>query len=131
MKCPCEACKAKRAVVIQKRRTQKAYYEQALRALEVTAASEKNAWEQVKQLRDLQALGRNDAHLQTRNETMKQLEWTCGDGKRVKIMHMETAHLFYAIAKGYRSEYPDSLSRKLGLRALCAEAQYRLQSGAL
>lgn len=52
--------------------------------------------------------------------------WTCGDGKRVPINEMSDSHLFYALAKARRSEYPDSWSRQVGVQALEGEALRRL-----
>ena len=53
-------------------------------------------------------------------------EWTTGDGSRVKVQAMADAHLFFAIAKAYRAESPDSRSRATGIDALKAEAMRRL-----
>ena len=52
--------------------------------------------------------------------------WTCGDGRRVRVRTMSDAHLFYAIAKAGRGEYPDSYSRKTGVATLEREALRRL-----
>jgi hypothetical protein len=52
--------------------------------------------------------------------------WTTGDGTRVRVQAMSDSHLFYAIAKGRRGEYPDSYSRRTGIRALEVEALRRL-----
>jgi hypothetical protein len=66
--------------------------------------------------------------VKVRTETKKseQAMWTCGDGKRVKVRDMTDSHLFFAIAKGRRGEYPDSVTRKAGVEALEAEALRRL-----
>lgn len=52
--------------------------------------------------------------------------WTCGDGKRIPVKSMTDSHLFFAIAKAFRDEYPDSKSRADGVAALKAEAARRL-----
>lgn len=56
----------------------------------------------------------------------KLTEWTCGDGKRVRVSEMNDSHLFYAIAKAFRQEYPDARTREVGIDALKAEALRRL-----
>src|SRR5687767_1112431 len=52
--------------------------------------------------------------------------WTIGDGTRVRVQAMSDSHLFYALVKAGRGEYPDSYSRRTGIRALEVEALRRL-----
>lgn len=52
--------------------------------------------------------------------------WTTGDGSRVRVDAMSDSHLFYAIAKARRGEYPDTYSRKVEISTLEAEALRRL-----
>jgi hypothetical protein len=114
-RCVCEACKAERAARLEARddrRTRKVF--QAA----VTAVGD---YERVNE-RAL-TLGREALKMIDRHQFA---EWTCGDGRRVKVREMENAHLFYAIAKGMRNEYPCSLSRKTGIEALRAEAVRRI-----
>jgi hypothetical protein len=54
--------------------------------------------------------------------------WTSGDGSRVQVSEMSEAHLHYALAKGARGDYPDSASRRTGVRALKIEAFRRLRN---
>jgi hypothetical protein len=63
--------------------------------------------------------------LQT-DSTDRYATWTCSDGRRVPVRTMSDSHLFYAIAKARRGEYPDSYSRKTGVEALEREALRRL-----
>ncbi len=53
-------------------------------------------------------------------------EWTQGDGSRIRVGMMTDQHLHYALAKAYRGEYPDYVSRRTGIAALKAEAARRL-----
>lgn len=55
-------------------------------------------------------------------------KWTTGDGSRVEVCTMTNSHLFYALAKAQRGEYPDSASRATGVRALKIEAFRRLRN---
>jgi hypothetical protein len=52
--------------------------------------------------------------------------WTTGDGSRVPVKAMSDSHLFYALAKAKRGEYPDSYSRKVQVGTLESEALRRL-----
>jgi hypothetical protein len=52
--------------------------------------------------------------------------WTTGDGGRVPVAGMSDSHLFYALAKARRGEYPDTYSRKVEVRTLEAEVLRRL-----
>lgn len=52
--------------------------------------------------------------------------WTTGDGSRVRVDAMSDSHLFYALAKARRGEYPDTYSRKVEVSALEAEVLRRL-----
>lgn len=52
--------------------------------------------------------------------------WTTGDGSRVPVASMTDSHLFYALAKARRGEYPDTYSRKVEVSTLEAEALRRL-----
>ncbi len=54
--------------------------------------------------------------------------WTAGDGARIQVGAMTHSHLFYALAKAGRGEYPDSASRQTGVRALQLEAFRRLRN---
>lgn len=54
--------------------------------------------------------------------------WTSQDGSRKKVAAMTDAHLFYALAKCCRGEYPDAESRATGVRALKIEAFRRLRN---
>ena len=54
--------------------------------------------------------------------------WTPGDGSRVQVSAMTDQHLHYALAKATRGEYPDSASRRTGVRALKIEAFRRLRN---
>jgi hypothetical protein len=54
--------------------------------------------------------------------------WTDSDGSRVRVADMTSAHLHYALAKAERGEYPDSICRQLGIRALKIEAFRRLRN---
>jgi hypothetical protein len=53
-------------------------------------------------------------------------EWSTGDGTRIRVRDMTNSHLHYALAKAYRNEYPDYVSRSAGIAALKAEAARRL-----
>lgn len=58
-------------------------------------------------------------------------EWTCGDGRAVKIKGMADSHLYFAIAKYYRGDYPSDSGKKErerdhACKALKAEAARRL-----
>jgi hypothetical protein len=86
MTCPCEACKADRDLAAQRRTSRKA------------AA----AWHE-RQLRDIEG----------RIKASADAEWVTGRGEHVRVQAMNGAHLFYAIAKGYRGEYPSQYSRSL------------------
>jgi hypothetical protein len=108
MRCPCEGCKAARAATKQARRMRIVSRQRTTETLLVLRAR-------------LDAFERFE-----RNETMNRAQWTCGDGRRMFIKDMEPAHLHFALAKGYRQEYPDSRTRALGMQALEAEACYRL-----
>lgn len=55
-------------------------------------------------------------------------KWTTGDGSRVEVGGMTDSHLFYALAKAGRGEYPDCKSRQTGIRALKIEAFRRLRN---
>lgn len=52
--------------------------------------------------------------------------WTTHTGARVDVRRMGFDHLFYAIAKASRGEYPDSHARRTGVEALKREALRRL-----
>lgn len=52
--------------------------------------------------------------------------WTTGDGRRIPVTEMSNPHLYYAIAKIHRGEYPDSKCREVGLPALQKEVLRRL-----
>lgn len=54
--------------------------------------------------------------------------WTTGDGSRIQVGAMTDSHLFYALAKARRGEYPDTASRATGVRALKLEAFRRLRN---
>ncbi len=54
--------------------------------------------------------------------------WTTGDGGRIQVGYMTDAHLFYALAKAGRGEYPDTASRATGVRVLKIEAFRRLRN---
>ncbi len=55
-------------------------------------------------------------------------KWTSGDGSRIEVSFMTDAHLYYALAKAGRGEYPDCASRAAGIRALKLEAFRRLRN---
>jgi len=55
-------------------------------------------------------------------------EWVQGDGGRIKIRDMADAHLFFAIAKGYRDEYRPGSTAAVRMPALEREAKRRLES---
>lgn len=55
-------------------------------------------------------------------------EWVQGDGARIKIRDMADAHLFFAIAKGYRDEYRPGSTAAVRMPALEREAKRRLES---
>lgn len=55
--------------------------------------------------------------------------WTTGDGSRVPVATMSDQHLFYALAKARRGEYPDTYSRKVEVAVLESEALRRLIKG--
>lgn len=55
--------------------------------------------------------------------------WKTGDGSRVLVQNMADAHLFYALAKARRGEYPDSYSKKVEVGVLESEALRRLLKG--
>lgn len=55
--------------------------------------------------------------------------WTTGDGSRVPVADMADQHVFYALAKARRGEYPDSYSRKVDVATLESEALRRLLKG--
>lgn len=55
-------------------------------------------------------------------------EWTNGDGSKTQVGAMSPQHLHYALAKALRGEYPDSASRRTGVRALKIEAFRRLRN---
>lgn len=65
------------------------------------------------------------ADLTEPNQTKR---WTCGDGKAIEVGSMTDSHLFYALAKAGRGEYPDTYSRQTGVRALKIEAFRRLRN---
>jgi hypothetical protein len=52
--------------------------------------------------------------------------WTTGDGSRVPVASMSDQHVFYALAKARRGEYPDTYSRKVEVGVLESEALRRL-----
>lgn len=104
--CKCEVCKGERAA----RRAVEAH-NKALEQLERERAEEK------------MAVGARVIELA---KSPGQDLWTSGDGSRVPVREMSFAHLFYAIAKASRNEYPDSKTRALGVQALKREATYRL-----
>lgn len=54
--------------------------------------------------------------------------WTDHSGARIPVKTISDAHLFYAIAKAFRGEYPDSKTWADGVAALKREALSRLQS---
>lgn len=54
--------------------------------------------------------------------------WTTGDGTRIPVGNMTDSHLFYALAKAKRGEYPDTASRATGVCALELEAFRRLRN---
>jgi hypothetical protein len=86
MSCPCEVCKTDRDLARQRRQSKKA------------AAQ----WHE-RQLRDIEG----------RLEASKDAEWCKGDGNAIRVQAMSGSHLFYAIAKGYRGEYPPHYARSL------------------
>jgi hypothetical protein len=55
--------------------------------------------------------------------------WTTGDGSRVPVANMPDQHLFYALAKARRGEYPDTYSRKVEVAVLESEVLRRLIKG--
>jgi hypothetical protein len=65
-------------------------------------------------------------HLATTERADPHPTWTTGDGGRVSIRYMSNSHLFYAIAKAHRGEYPDQHARRTGVDALKREALRRL-----
>lgn len=104
--CKCEVCKAERA------KAQQARKQATARVAEMQAFD-----------RTMRSLGLRVEQL--RRSTGMEL-WTCHDGHRVPVNDMDDAHLFFAIAKAHRMEYPDSQSRKAGIAALRKEALRRL-----
>jgi len=100
MSCPCEACKADRDLARQRRISKKAladWHKRQLQAIEGRLAASKDA------------------------------EWMTGRGEIVRVQAMSGSHLFYAIAKGYRGEYPPQYAR--ALIHLENEAMRRLIAG--
>lgn len=79
-----------------------------------------------RQQKALAALYREErlANLTEPNQVRK---WTGGDGTRIAVSRMSESHLFYALAKARRGEYPDSYSRQTGIEALEVEAFRRLR----
>lgn len=59
-------------------------------------------------------------------DAAKQDRWTMGDGSRIVVCSMTDAHLFFALAKSHRNEYPDARSKASGRKALEKEALKRL-----
>lgn len=53
-------------------------------------------------------------------------KWTTGDGSRIPVSEMTDQHLFFALAKSHRNEYPDARSKASGRRVLEKEAFARL-----
>jgi hypothetical protein len=84
--CICEACKADRAEAKAARQKRK----------------EVAAWHR----RQLQAI-------EGRLKASADAEWVTGRGEHVRVQAMAGSHLFYAIAKGYRGEYPTQYARAL------------------
>jgi hypothetical protein len=89
------------------------------------AATEKKNHEHT--TRAFAALKREE-RLMALTEPNQVAQWTCGDGSRVEVGAMRDSHLFYALAKAGRGEYPDSHARQVGVRALELEALRRLRN---
>ncbi len=66
--------------------------------------------------------------LADRTEPNQVKTWTTGDGSRVQVGAMTDQHLFYALAKARRGEYPDTHARATGIEALELEAFRRLRN---
>lgn len=54
--------------------------------------------------------------------------WTTSDGSRIQVGAMTDQHLFYALAKARRGEYPDSHARQTGIETLEVESFRRLRN---
>jgi len=66
--------------------------------------------------------------LADRTEPNQVKTWTSGDGSRIEVGCMTDQHLFYALAKARRGEYPDTHARATGIEALELEAFRRLRN---
>lgn len=124
-RCICEICKRERET---KRRARAEKREAAVqrRIAQAGLVAAETIMDQAREIRRLQEkLARHGA---IRDVNLTRAEWTCGDGRRIRVIDMDDAHLFFALAKGFRNEYPDSVTRRDGVRALKAEALFRLQN---
>lgn len=84
MTCPCEACKEARLLSKLQRLSKRNladWHKRQLQEIEGRIAASKDA------------------------------TWTSADGRCTRVQDMNTAHLFFAIAKGCRGEYPPSYAR--------------------
>lgn len=53
-------------------------------------------------------------------------KWTTGDGSRIPVSEMTDQHLYFALAKSHRNEYPDARSKASGRAVLEKEVRRRL-----
>ncbi len=118
-KCPCEWCKAERAKKGPKLPSRK--------ELESFLASERRySLYLFQRLTETANFIKPMEHIQRLMNRSRGAVWTCGDGARIPVTAMSDSHIFYALAKVRRMEYPDSKSRETGAQALEGEALRRL-----
>lgn len=113
-KCPCEGCKTAREQRSRKWRLEQAAYIEE-RAVELAA-------EIMRKDAPAARIGRNVIE---RTRQHLHAKWKSQDGSEISVQGMGLAHLFFALAKGYRGEYGHgSVQGRMG--ALESEALRRL-----
>lgn len=116
-RCPCEGCKHRREERAAARRLK------SRQAIEARALELSRAIMSSDKFRRAERIGRHvlatcQRHL---NDT-----WHTHDGRDLPVQAMALSHLFFALAKHYRGEYPHGSLARRGVEGLQAEALRRL-----